>query len=175
LRFQDIKSGVELNEDLAPLKYSPELILERSVPWVSSFAVFCLVVTLISYLFDIWDWAPLFYIVGFLFSVIFTVISILIGLVVLLFSGSFFVFKNIPNWYSVATYQTFTALFFGFLLARYSKDILGKIHIHKNVGIAIVVISFFAFIIAISIKSPSYLSLWLENLLTLIESQFTNN
>lgn len=172
MRYQDIKSGVELNEDLTPHKYSPELLLEWIVPWIAGFTLFCLMVTFISHLFVIWEWAPLFYITGFVISIVLSVMSIIVGLVVLLFSGSVFVFKNIPDLYSVAAYQTFTAFFFGILVARYTKNILGRIHIGKNVGIAILVISFIAFVFVISVESPSYLSLWLDNLFTLIESQF---
>lgn len=175
MRYQNIKTGVELNEDLTPYHFSSDLLLQYSIPWIVGLTIFCITIHLTLHLFNVWNYAPLFYVIGFLASLILSLILVFVGLIVFMFSGSFFVFKNVADLYSVVAFQAYTALILATSFMIYIKNLLRRIHISRTFGVVILVISFISFLYLAFSQSPSYLSQWTENVFTLIELQFSKH
>lgn len=175
MRYQEIKTGVELNEALTPQRFSADLLLQHSIPWVIGLTIFCITIHLTLHLFYIWEYAPLFYVTGFLASLILSLLSIIIGLIVLMFSGSFFVFKNIPDIFSVVAYQTYTALILASFFMIYIKNLLKKIHLSRNLNVALLFIPVITFLYLASANSPAYPTYWVNTVIGLITSQFSKH
>lgn len=162
-----------MNEDLTPQQFSSDLLLQHSIPWVVGIAIFCITISLTLHLFSIWEYAPFFYVIGFLTSLILSLLSIIVGLIVLMFSGSFFVFKNIPDIFSVVAYQAYTALILAIFFAIYIKKLLQRIHMSRNFSLALLFIPVITLLHMASANSPAYLTYWINTVIGLITSQFS--
>ena len=160
---------------MAPQQFSADLLLQYTIPWVVGLTIFCITIHLTLHLFFIWEYAPLFYVTGFLASLILSLLSIIIGLIVLMFSGSFFVFKNIPDIFSVVAYQAYTALLLATFFMIYIKNLLRRIHISRNFSMALLFTPVITFLYLASAHSPPYLTYWIDTVIGLITLQFSRH
>jgi hypothetical protein len=126
MNFKNLKPDVEFDEYLQPKVYSSDLFLKRIAPLVVGFTCFCLGLSGTMYGFHIWPHSPLFYVIGFLSSILMSIVMLFVGLFVLLITASSHVLKNLAGLYCITSYQVLCGVIFGLMLAYFGYRIVRK-------------------------------------------------
>ena len=173
MKYQELKPDIELGQDLKPEIMPIGLFLSKNLHWFAGITSFCGLNAFVLYLFHIWPSSPLLYIIGFICSLIASIIMLIIGIIVLLFTADSFVIKNITELYCLTTYQTLSSIILSIIGSFYLIRLFIRSRLSEPMVLIIICISIIILLMLLVIRQPNYFTIWVANFTELVISLFS--
>jgi len=165
----DLRYSREPDENWHP-QANHETLAQQLLPWAAGSAVFCIVVTVTSYLQETWPGSPLLFIARLVGRLVLAIISLVVGLIRWFTTGNAEVLKNIPDCFRSESASVFSPLILGVIAAVLTVKVFRRTELKRSTSVGVLIASAIIPILLITASGDGGLNAWFSNMWQLLET-----